>query len=269
MWMDQVARRSRMAEVEPACKIVVALAGIGAAWASPNLATSVLLATAWLLAARWNMVRPTRSVFFFWSAPILFLVASCSLVAFEFSPSAPSSASASFPLFSWIAWTDPAHIERSILLFFRGLTGINALFFIAGSTPLSSLESTLARSGFPAWLVDIMASSFRMIGVFAEQAQARATAILSRNGWSRWRHSWRCSAWWLSGLFVGALLHAKKSERAMASRCGSGATVLRWHPTPKFSAMQWGVATIAVLAQWCLVLGGNFLGSLFAGGRIL
>lgn len=110
----------------------------------------------------------------------------------------------------------------AILLLFRTLGGMSALFFIALTTPMIEMFSVLKSFGMPEILIELSMLIYRYIFVLLDQAAMINNAEVMRLGNSGLKSSMRSFSMLSSVLFLRAWEQGERLMTAMDSRCYDG-----------------------------------------------
>lgn len=104
----------------------------------------------------------------------------------------------------------------------RALAATGCLAFLALTTPLTDLVSSLRRAGIPAGIIELILLIYRLIFVFAERALTGRRAQAARLGYSRFDRSLRSLGLLAGNLFQRALEQARRLEIGLAARGCTG-----------------------------------------------
>lgn len=118
------------------------------------------------------------------------------------------------------ASSDSANL--ALLLLFRTLGGMSALFFIGLTTPMVEIFSILKSTGIPAVLIELSMLIYRYIFVLLDQAATINNAQVTRLGDSSHKASLKSFSMLSSVLFLRAWEQGERLMIAMDSRCYDG-----------------------------------------------
>ncbi len=110
----------------------------------------------------------------------------------------------------------------ALLLLFRTLGGMSALFFIALTTPMIEIFSILKSFGIPLVLIELSMLIYRYIFVLLDQAVMINNAQVMRLGDTKLKNSLKSFSMLSGVLFLRALEQGERLMVAMDSRCYDG-----------------------------------------------
>jgi cobalt/nickel transport system permease protein len=103
-------------------------------------------------------------------------------------------------------------------LFFRAMGAVSCLYYLALSTPMIYIMSTLRRLGCPKLFIELMGLIYRCIFVFLEMAETMITAQDSRLGYRNFKIGLKSLGILGSTLFIRSYRHADALYTALESR---------------------------------------------------
>jgi len=116
-----------------------------------------------------------------------------------------------------VAWS-PDQIPVAVALFARAAGATAWLALLILTTPAHAMIPQLRRIGVPAFLVEIMLLTYRLIFVFAETAAAGYHAQAARLGHVGGRRALRSLGGLAAALFARAMTRARHMEIGLAAR---------------------------------------------------
>lgn len=132
-----------------------------------------------------------------------------------------------------------------------------AIMLLATTCPMSELLGGMRRIGAPGVLVDIAASTYRMIFLLLDRAGAVRQAQASRLGYARAGVAIRSTGQLFATVFVAAWDRARRLEAGLDGRGGTGQLVaLRPPNAPSRTFVAWTIvanlaaASLVILGWW-------------------
>jgi len=248
-FIDRYAYTNRIRNVDPACKVALALVVLLLCLVL-NRPSVGLLATAWMWVLAVGVAGlPAGDFSRLLAAEAFFLVLMTAGVALSFSIAVPPPGTTWMwqvgPL--WVA-SSPASLTMALHPVTRALGGAAALNFLAMTTPLVDLIDLLRRLRVPAWLIDLIAAMYRFIFVLLDSLERMVTAQDSRLGYRSFRRGMSSAGMLTSGLFVNALQRTRRLQTALEARGYDG----ELRVLPSIYRQDWalwgtGLATVATL----------------------
>jgi len=205
--IDRIAHTSRWSRRPTPEKLLLCLGGLVVCLAGPAPYSGVLAFAAavglGLAAAR----LPARVLFAVLALPLGFLAASLPMLML----------SVDFAQGVAVAWRpDQAPVAAALFARAAGATAWLALLVL--TTPAHAMIPQLRRIGVPAFLVEIMLLTYRLIFVFAETAAAGYHAQAARLGHAGWRRAIASLGELAAALFARAMTRARRLEIGLAAR---------------------------------------------------
>lgn len=205
--IDRIAHTNRWSRRATAEKLLICLGGLVVCLAGPALTAGplvLLAATALgLVAAR----LPPRVYFAILGLPVGFLLAGAPmlLVSVDFGHGLA------------IGWR-PDQLPVAAGLIGRAAGAASCLTLLALTTPVHAMISSLRRVGVPAFLIEIMLLTYRLIFVFAETVARGYNAQTARLGYVGWKRSVNSLGLLAAAFFQRAMSRARHMEIGLAAR---------------------------------------------------
>lgn len=130
-----------------------------------------------------------------------------------------------------------------------------AALLLAATCPMSELLSGLRRIGVPGVLVDIAASTYRMIFLLWSRASAIRRAQEARLGYASWSRALTSVGQLLAAVFLSAWDRARRLESGLEGRGGTGELVAIGPSAAVSARFVWGIAAANVLAAAVVLVG--------------
>ncbi len=205
--IDRIAHTNRWSKRPTAEKLAITLGGLAVCLAGPALTTGpavLLLNTALALFAARLPARVYLAVLGF---PVGFLLASAPmlLVSLDFADGLS---------FAW----RPDQLPVATALVARAAGAASCLTLLALTTPVHAIVPSLRAIGLPAFLVEIMLLTYRLVFVFAETVASGYNAQTARLGYVGWKRSLRSSGMLAAAFFQRAMDKARRMETGLAAR---------------------------------------------------
>jgi cobalt/nickel transport system permease protein len=205
--IDRIAHTNRWSRRATAEKLLVCLGGLAVCLAGPPLTTGPLMLLANTLLALFAARLPAKVYFAVLGFPIGFLLAGAPmlLVSVDFSHGLG---------FGWRA--DQIGVAAGLVG--RAAGAASCLTLLALTTPVHAMIPTLRRIGVPAFLVEIMLLTYRLIFVFAETVARGYNAQTARLGYVGWKRSVNSLGLLAAAFFQRAMSRAQHMEVGLAAR---------------------------------------------------
>lgn len=207
MIIEEAAYRSRLRRVDTPAKGIFTLAGIAAAFLSPEPVTCGGIATLFAMVTIWGGGIGLSSYLRAFLPPLSFLVIGSLSLIVSLDPSSPF----------WVT-IDPGGEDRLLVTTSRAIATLSTLIFLSLTTPMTDLAALARRIGVPETLVEIMTVAYRMIFVFLDTFHDIRTAQSARLGYadlSRSVHSGQIAA---AALATRVFIRAAELSRGADAR---------------------------------------------------
>jgi len=205
--IDRIAHTSRWSRRPTTEKLLLCLGGLAVCLAGPAPFSGVLSFAAACALALGAARLPARAFLGVLALPLGFLAASLPMLMLSvgFGPGLA------------VSWRpDQAPVAAALFARAAGATAWLALLIL--TTPAHAMIPQLRRIGVPAFLVEIMLLTYRLIFVFAETAAAGYHAQAARLGHAGWRRAVHSLGELAAALFSRAMTRARRMEIGLAAR---------------------------------------------------
>lgn len=200
--LEAYAHGNSLTGTDTRIKMAISLIGLGATLSSdsplPPLAVFVMIT----LLTVWKARIP-------WKA---FAAALSSALSFAI----PASAAIIY-VNNGLSLTGPGN-EAALLAIARVLGGSASLFFLAFTTPSSSIFGELLKLGVPRLFVELSLLTYRYIFILIEEAWSMKRALTLRQGFTGYIKAASSLGLLVSTLFVRSLLRGQRIQYAMEAR---------------------------------------------------
>lgn len=213
-YIDRLAYTSGMNAWNPSLKAIISLSMlILSLWESVGAILVIIISA--IIQKIYGKL-PFREYGRLLTVPLGFLLLSCTAVACDISTA---------PIGDWfisLRWfyigTSATRIYSALLLLFRALGAVSALYFLTLTTTVGEWIRLLRRIRCPALLCELMYLIYRFIFVLSESQERMRTAAATRLGWRDFPTSCRSFGGIAGNLLVTALRHSRTYYDAMAAR---------------------------------------------------
>jgi cobalt/nickel transport system permease protein len=225
--IDRIAHTNRWTRRPTAEKLFLCLGGLILCVTGPAPAAGTLMFVAASCCALFAARIPPRAYAAVLALPIGFLLAGLPvlMVSVDFSGG---------PLLAWRA--DQWRLAAALVG--RAGGAVSCLTLLILTTPVHAMIPGLRRLGVPAFLIEIMLLTYRLIFVVAETAAAGYTAQAARLGYSGWRQSLRSLGVLAAALFQRSMTRARHMETGLAARGFDGNLTVLSEDAPPVSAVR-------------------------------
>lgn len=117
-------------------------------------------------------------------------------------------------------------LSLAVLVIARTFAGMCSLYFLALTTPMTSLFAVLQKIRIPQAFIDLTMLIYRYIFVFIAEAISIHNAQIMRGGYSTWKEGLNAFSMLLSMLFIRTWERGEDIVVSMDSRCYDGCMVL-------------------------------------------
>jgi cobalt/nickel transport system permease protein len=205
--IDRIAHTNRWTRRPTPEKLLLALGGLGLCLGGPTLATGPLMLVVASALALGAARGPARAYFAVLGLPVGFLLASLPMLMISVDPSGGQV----------LAWrTDQWPVAAALLGRASGAAACLTLLVL--TTPVHAMIPGLRGIGVPAFLIEIMLLTYRLIFVVAETAAAGYAAQAARLGHVGWRRTLRSLGMLAAALFQRSMTRAQHMETGLAAR---------------------------------------------------
>lgn len=218
MGTDRYAYLSRIKGVDPIPKLWLTLAALLVCLFSESISVGTL--TTLLMCGLTVGLGGQKPgvVLHFLKIPLAFLVIGCVTILFRPIPE-ETEALCAFRLFGHFLWgVTPLYLHMGLMVFFKAMGAISAMYFLSLNTPMTDLTMALERLHVPKLLVELMELIYRFIFVLADTAGRIRVAQESRLGYQGFRRSMDCMGTLVSLVFLRAWRQGDRVYSALESR---------------------------------------------------
>jgi cobalt/nickel transport system permease protein len=205
--IDRIAHSSRWSQRPTGEKLLISLGGLVACLGGPPLIIGPIILVLYMGLALGSARILPKLYFSILLLPIGFLIASTPmlLISVDFSNGFT------------IGWR-PDQIPVALALVARAAGATACLVLLALTTPVHAIVPVLRRLGLPAFLVEIILLTYRLIFVFAETAANGYQAQAARLGYSNWKQGLHSLGQLAAALFQRSMERAKHLEVGLSAR---------------------------------------------------
>ena len=221
MGTDRCAYLSKLRKVDPVPKLWFTLATLLlCVLADSVLAGLLTLAVLSALNLALGGQRP-RDLARFLRVPLAFLLVGCLTIVLR--PVGTAEALWAFRLLGRWRWGITAeNLRLGILVFWKAMGAVSAMYFLSLNTPMTDLTLALERLRVPGLFVELMELIYRFIFLLTGEAGRIRTAQESRLGYRGFRRSVSSLGTLLSVVFLRALRRGDRVFSALESRGYTG-----------------------------------------------
>lgn len=257
--VEQTARRSPLAEMNPGAKVLLCLAGLLACVTARSLVLVLLLWGAALGVLLGPGGVSLRRYLRLLALPGTFLLLGALALAVDLGP-VPGDVLA-LPVPGGFLSVTEAGQRRTALVTLRAFGGVSWMYALALTTPMARLLELLQRWKLPKTLVELMFLTYRYLFLLWELLESMSQAARCRLGWRNFSAGVRTSGAAVSVLLVRSLGQARRSLAAMEARCWRGDVSLEGTSSPELTVRQalgTGTLTAGVALTWILAWRGGW-----------
>jgi cobalt/nickel transport system permease protein len=252
--VDKYSYTNSFSKCSPITKLFFALSAILISVSAPSPPVPIIIfSVVSVLLLVFAKVR-AKLYFKLMISPILFVSASCIIIAFFFGSTDPI-AYMKIQGHGITVYGDAVNL--SITLFCRVLGSVSSLFFLSLTTPMMDTWNVLRKMGTPAILVEMSMLIYRYLFAFLEVASRIHTAQELRLGYSTLRRTFTSISLLATNLFIGTLQQGERTFNAMTAR-GYDGTIRMLNETsrPAWSSLA-GIAIFDILMVFMILLTRN------------
>ena len=221
MGTDRCAYLSRLRLVDPIPKLWFSLTALLVCIFAESVAVGIFTLLALSALNLFLGGQTVRSVGHFLFVPLAFLAVGCLTIMIR--PIGEAEALWAFRLFGRFRWgVTGDNLRLAILVFFKALGAISAMYFLSMNTPITDLTMALERLHVPKLFVELMELIYRFIFLLSGEAGRIRVAQESRLGYQGIRRSIHSMGALLSTVFIRALHRGNRVYAALESRGYTG-----------------------------------------------
>lgn len=231
--IDQLAGRSRLSQVPPLLKILLAISLMASSICAGKPVIGIQIAVVLALAAIFAGGVKISTYLQLIAVPLSFLMLSGLALLWEYSPSDKGDLSI-FIGIGYLCVTKAAQ-ARAMLVMARALGAVSALYLLSLSTPLPEIIGVLRRLRCPDVVTELMYLIYRYIFLLFHMHDAMKNSAMSRLGYLDYPTGIRTTGRIYSNLLAYSYRQASRNFDAMESRCFDGSirfleTRREWKP---------------------------------------
>ena len=217
--LDDYALMSPLRYRNNKLKLGVAIFGILAGISSASPATPLFVVFCMGIATVFFGKIPLKFYVQLMLAPMSFAIVGTIVILFFFGS---GSEVFSFEVFGYRLVANAQGIDKALQVISRTAGGMSCMFFIALSTPVVELFSTLKSVKIPDSVIELSMLMYRYIFVFLEVAMSIKYAQTVKLGYKDFKRSFSSMAMLASTLFIRSWEQGEKLYLSMSSRCYDG-----------------------------------------------
>jgi cobalt/nickel transport system permease protein len=217
--LDDYAYCNRLRNVNPKLKVLFALATLGVAVFSPSPITPLLILLIMVSLTLFAAGIPAGVYFRWLSGPLVFTMPVSIAMVFFFGSAEPWF---SFKVSGYVLTAYKDGFNLGFLVVSRVLGGAACLFFLAFTTPMIELFSSLRLLRVPDILVELSMMIYRYIFVVLGEATRMRHAQRMRLGYAGFRRALSSFSLLAGSLFIRAWDRGERLYVSMSSRCYNG-----------------------------------------------
>ena len=222
--LDDVATASPLRSVSAGLKLFLCLAATVIAVASPEIWVPLFVGLTMIFASLVLARVPLRLYLSLLTIPLAFGLSGAVILLFFTGGGETLVSFFSFWVYDIQITTDSLHL--SLLVFARTLGGMCSLYFLAVTTPMTSLFSVFRKLHIPQEFIDLTMLIYRYIFVFIGEAIGIHNAQVLRGGYRGWKNSISAFSMLVSMLFIRTWERGDEIFLSMNSRCYDGLMAL-------------------------------------------
>ena len=222
--LDDVASASPLCCVPAGLKLFLCLAATIIAVASPEIWVPLFVGLTMIFASLVLAKVPLRLYLSLLTIPLAFGLSGAVILLFFTGGGETLVSFFSFWVYDIQITTASLHL--SLLVFARTLGGMCSLYFLAVTTPMTSLFVVFRKLHIPQEFIDLTMLIYRYIFVFIGEAVSIHNAQVLRGGYQTWRKGISAFSMLVSMLFIKTWERGDEIFLSMNSRCYDGCMAL-------------------------------------------
>ncbi|NLV26130.1 MAG: cobalt ECF transporter T component CbiQ [Methanomicrobiales archaeon] len=153
------------------------------------------------------------------------------------------------PIWSWqvLSWLplsiSQESLNRGLLIFFRIMGGMSALFFISLTTPMTDLFGVMKQLKVPDLFIDLSMIIYRFIFIFIKKAHDIYLAQQMRMGYSKPKEAVKSYSMLFGSIFITSWDAGEQFINAMECRCYNG----KYPKNVSYNPVEWRSLTPVIL----------------------
>lgn len=234
-FLEEAAQKNALLMINPFTKLLLGLGSIILTLFSPNFISPLILTIS--LSVIIIYLAKIKPLFYLrlLTIPLSFAILSVLVIVLI---SGGEEKLWSYNLFSILPLSITSEsIQKGLLVFFRVMAGMCALFFISLTTPMTDLFGVMKKFKIPDLFIDLSMIIYRFIFIFMGKAHQIHHAQLMRLGYSRPKEALRSYSMLFGSIFITSWDAGEHFINAMDCRCYNGkfAKYLDYNPIEKSS----------------------------------
>lgn len=222
--LDDVASASPLCSVPAGLKLFLCLAATIIAVASPEIWVPLFVGLTMIFASLVLAKVPLSLYLSLLTIPLAFGLSGAVILLFFTGGGETLVSFFSFWVYDIQITTASLHL--SLLVFARTLGGMCSLYFLAVTTPMTSLFAVFRKLHIPQEFIDLTMLIYRYIFVFIGEAVGIHNAQVLRGGYQTWRKGISAFSMLVSMLFIKTWERGDEIFLSMNSRCYDGCMAL-------------------------------------------
>lgn len=232
-FLEEAAQKNALLMINPYTKLLLGLGSIILVLFSPNLIVPLIMTVT--LSAITVFLAKINPLFYLKLLSIPFGFAFLSVLVILLI-SGGEGELWSYNLFSVLPLSITTDsIAKGLLVFFRVMGGMCALFFISLTTPMTDLFGVMKKSKIPDLFIDLSMIIYRFIFIFMGKAHQVHHAQVMRLGYSKPKEAVRSYSMLFGSIFITSWDAGEHFVNAMDCRCYNGkfAKMIQYNPIEK------------------------------------
>lgn len=163
---------------------------------------------------------PMKIYISYLSIPLLFMLTSSFMIAFDFSKASIGDWNLDLKIFYLCVTKESIH--QAIDVFLKGISSVSALYMLVFSTPMANLIFSMQKMHVPKIMIELMHLIYRYIFLLLDLAREMMIAAKARLGYRNYKISLRTFSYIASNLFIVAMKKGNIYYDAMIARGYNG-----------------------------------------------
>jgi len=248
-FLEEAAQKNALLTVHPYPKLILGIGCILLTLFSPNFIVPVILAIS--LSAITIQLAKINPLFYasLLCIPLTFAILSVLVIMFLTGGGEILWSYSIFSIFPISLTTES--IQKGLLVFFRVIGGMCALFFISLTTPMTDLFGVMKNMKIPELFIDLSMIIYRFIFIFMGKAHQVHHAQVMRLGYSKPREAIQSYSMLFGSIFISSWDAGEHFIQAMDSRCYNG----KFAKLTTYNPLEWqSVAGVLMYLTGILIL---------------
>lgn len=223
LFLEEYAHFNKLKNSSSQLKVLFVLSNLGLGVFSVSPITPFIIFITMVILTIFVAKIPFRDYFRWFSIPLFFTFPLFLAMIFFFGG---AEQWASFNLFGYKLTTYRDGFNLGLLVISRVLSGTSCLFFLAFTTPMTKLSSTLKLLKIPDIVIELTMMIYRYIFVVLDETTRMERSLRTRLGYSSFKKTLNSLSLLATTIFIRAMNRGEKVYASMESRCYSGKIVL-------------------------------------------